>query len=68
MSKPIDTDRRNFLRGIAVAGGTTALASAIAVSDSTEASAENGPRQSAAESKGYQLTEHVRAYYRTSRI
>ena len=56
--------RRNFL--LAVSAGTAASAAAIV---SNKQSDGKPSRDSAVQSKkGYQLTEHVRNYYRTAKI
>ena len=56
--------RRHFL--FAAATGTAAGAAAIAAKKSTDGAA---PTDKSKESgKGYQLTEHVRNYYRTAKI
>lgn len=56
--------RRHFL--LAVGAGTAASAAAIVAKKET---ATGSKKDNAAESKkGYQLTEHVRNYYRTAKI
>jgi hypothetical protein len=56
--------RRNFL--LAVGAGTAAGAAAIVAKQQTDTST---PQDGSIESKkGYQLTEHVRNYYRTAKI
>lgn len=56
--------RRNFL--LAVGAGTAASAAAIVAKKATDSGTK---KDSAVESKqGYQLTEHVRNYYRTAKI
>jgi hypothetical protein len=55
--------RRHFL--LAVGAGTAASAAAIvARKEADTASQDKGPEAK----KGYQLTEHVRNYYRTAKI
>jgi len=56
--------RRNFL--FAAAASTAAGAAAIAAKKSTDGAAP--PDKSNESGKGYQLTEHVRNYYRTAKI
>ena len=70
MSDPsFKQDRRRFIAGVAVAGGATALTSLSAVSEPAESTSDSLPANSPeAESRGYQMTEHVRAYYRACRI
>lgn len=56
--------RRNFI--LAVGAGTAASAAAIVAKKETAGPAS---KDKGAESKtGYQLTEHVRNYYRTAKI
>ena len=56
--------RRNFL--LAVSAGTAASAAAIvAKKDANTGAAQDNDIDS---KKGYQLTEHVRNYYRTAKI
>ena len=62
-------DRRGFLKGVAAAGGATALTAVFAsrlVADDTVGTAARKVTESAA-SSGYQETDHVREYYRTLR-
>lgn len=62
-------DRRTFLKGVAAAGGATAVAVAggAAVADvSPEAAPTAGA--SAPESKGYRETDHIREYYRLAQL
>ena len=55
--------RRHFL--LSVGAGTAAGAAAIVA----KKEADTAPQESSPESKkGYQLTEHVRNYYRTAKI
>ena len=63
-TKQARLSRRNFL--LAVGAGTAASAAAIVAKKETDA----GPKKDGSiESKqGYQLTEHVRNYYRTAKI
>jgi hypothetical protein len=56
--------RRNFLLG--AAAGTAATATAI-VAKKESVTSEPG-KDSAKSGSGYQLTEHVRNYYRTAKI
>ena len=62
-------ERRSFLKGVAAAGGATALTAVFAsrlVADDTPGTAVRkvaGPKAS----RGYQETDHVRDYYRTLR-
>jgi hypothetical protein len=56
--------RRHFL--LAVSAGTAASAAAIV--SKKEADGRANPDNGIAGKKGYQLTEHVRNYYRTAKI
>ncbi len=59
-------ERRRFLKGMAVAGGTTALASVFAsrlMAADTGGTAARKIQQP--ESRGYRETDHIREYYRT---
>ena len=60
-TKP-STTRRKFLTTLGV-GGAAAAASAV-----SKTPAPRTPNQPAAPSKGYQLSEHVRNYYRTAKV
>ena len=67
--KTLKGDRRAFLKGVAVAGGATAVAAAggAAVAD---VSAEKAPaaKAKAEGSKGYHETDHIREYYRLAQF
>ena len=64
---PQKRERRNFLKGVVVAGGATALTSVSAglltESNSTEKRANTKTRSS----KGYHETPHIQAYYQSLR-
>jgi len=63
----VATGRRAFLKRAAVAGGavTVAVAGAAAVADGAPQSADKvAPEQG---SKGYRVTPHIEAYYRSAR-
>jgi len=62
------TDRRRFLKGVAAAGGATAL-TAFSVSRLVAADSDGPDTQKHTEnaSRGYHETEHIREYYRTLR-
>ena len=62
-SKPISS-RRRFLVG---AGVSTAAAAAVLVGTG-KTSGDSAEERGAESKKGYQLTEHVRNYYRTAKI
>jgi hypothetical protein len=62
-------DRRTFLKGAAVAGGTAALTAVSAtglVDPATEESATPDATEKPA-AKGYHETQHIRDYYRALR-
>ncbi len=62
-------ERRNFLKGVAAAGGATALTAVFAsrlVADDTPGTAARKFIEPAA-SRGYRETDHIRDYYRTLR-
>ena len=56
--------RRNFLTAMGVG---TAAAAAVVVSK-TGTDAKPAPTAQKQQGKGYQLTEHVRNYYRTTKV
>ena len=62
----INANRRGFLQGAAVASGAAATGVATAV-----ASSETTPDSVVVESteaKGYQLTDHIKKYYKRARF
>ena len=63
----VEQHRRDFLKGVAAAGGAVALAAASrnAISGSAETPSE---ANESAESKGYRKTSHVKAFYASARI
>ena len=69
MSKPEthDTKRREFLRGSALLGASaTLVAGAPGVAAPAADAAAEETTAPAKEHKGYQLTQHVAAYYRNA--
>lgn len=56
--------RRNFI--LAVSAGTAASAAAIVARKESDGAPSSGKGKESA--TGYQLTEHVRNYYRTAKI
>lgn len=60
-----DLNRRRFL--FALGAGSAATAAGIAARNVTQAPQDTGEAQQP-RSKGYQETEHVRNYYRTTRV
>lgn len=61
----INAGRRGFLQGAAVAGGSVAAGSAVA---STADIAAEEPPTTATETKGYELTDHIKKYYKRARF
>ncbi len=63
------SDRRAFIKGVAVAGGATAVAvaggSAVADVSAEKAQASKAKAEGA---KGYHETEHIRKYYRLAQF
>ena len=58
--------RRNFLLALGVGGAGAAIVAARALTAGSVAS--DAAQQSSPEGKGYELTDHVRRYYRTAKI
>jgi secreted PhoX family phosphatase len=62
------TDRRSFLKGIAAAGGATALTTFFASRlMATDAGGTATRKYTDKASRGYHETDHIRDYYRTLR-
>ena len=59
------TNRRDFLGGLAAAGGVAVVA---ATSSSASAETAPGERPETSERKGYRVTAHVAKYYDKARI
>lgn len=57
--------RRKFFAAVG-AGGVAAAAAVVATKGGDERKAENG--QAGQQGQGYQLTEHVRRYYETTKV
>lgn len=55
--------RRQFLKGVAVAGSAAAVAGAASTSNASEL-----PQQEEKKSGRYRKSDHVKAYYDTARI
>ena len=65
--KFINAKRRGFLQGAAVATG--AAAGGVAVAASSIAEDDSQPAiEPVADNKGYELTDHVKKYYRRARF
>lgn len=68
MDKATNLKRRGFLISLGL-GGAGAAAGVIGGAALMEKqSAPGGERESDKQTKGYRLTEHVKNYYRTTRI
>ena len=66
MSKQTDVKRRSFLLTVGL-GGAGAAAAVLGTRALAPEKAE-AVKPATAPGKGYQLTEHVRNYYRTTRV
>jgi phosphodiesterase/alkaline phosphatase D-like protein len=62
--KFIRSDRRNFLKGAAVAGGAAAVAAPV----TTIAAEPKTPEVAPVADKGYQENEYIRDYYQLARF
>ena len=63
------SDRRAFLRGVAVAGGATAVAAAGGAAIADVSDSKPGSAKAKAEgTKGYHETDHIREYYRLAQF
>ncbi len=58
----VETQRRSFLKGAAAAGATLVAGQAVA------AVSDEAPQTMATGKRGYQETDHVKAYYRLARF
>lgn len=66
MSKATNLKRRDFLVSVGL-GGAGAAAAVVAGKAAMKTKAGSKP-EDGAPGKGYQLSEHVRNYYRTTRV
>ncbi len=66
-SKSVSPERRNFLTGVAAAGGAAALAVSHAAPLLDDKDSASLPADEPAEQKTYHLTDHIRDYYRSLR-
>ncbi len=68
-SKTPRSDRRAFMKGVAVAGGATAVAVAggAAIAD-VSAEKTQTAKAKAEGSQGYHETDHIREYYRLAQF
>jgi nitrous oxide reductase len=68
-TKTPESDRRAFLKGVAVAGGATAVAVAGGSAVADISTDKPGTAKAKAEgSKGYHETDHIREYYRLAQF
>ena len=65
-TKP-SSSRRKFLATLGV-GGAAAAAAAVALTQQSGQPEQTSDKTAAPQGKGYQLTEHVRNYYRTAKV
>ena len=66
-SGPVSTERRNFLTGVAAAGGATVLAVSNAAPLLDGGEPEATPDPGSSKHQTYHLTDHIRDYYRSLR-
>jgi hypothetical protein len=60
--------RRNLLAGAGTVGALAAAATVLPLSQQSPADAKTGARQPLDTDGGYRLTEHIKRYYRSTRI
>ena len=65
MTNKPNSSRRKFLTTLGVGG---AAAAAVALTQGGGQPEQSGGKTDTAQDKGYQLTEHVRNYYRTAKV
>ncbi len=69
IDKQSKLSRRQFLTVVGIGSAATAAAVAVAVSAKvTPASKSPAPSTDKRRGKGYQVTEHVQSYYRTTLV
>lgn len=66
-SKPRSTERRDFLKGVAIASGATAIAAVSAAPLLDDATPDSQSVSENTPDRTYHLTEHIRDYYRSLR-
>jgi len=66
-SKPAEVSRRRLFVGVGSAGALAAAAVAVPLTRPTEAVVA-APKAAPENGGGYQLTQHVLDYYRTTRV
>ena len=65
MTNKPSSSRRKFLTTLGVGG---AAAAAVALTPGCGKPEQSGGKTDTSQGKGYQLTEHVRNYYRTAKV
>lgn len=65
--KPVESDRRKFLAGMVAVGSAAAVVALAPDGESAAQSAAEPAPSREPESRGYQRTAHVDAYYRSLR-
>jgi hypothetical protein len=65
MTNKPSSSRRKFLTALGVGG---AAAAAVALTQQRGQPEQSADNTAAAQGKGYQVTEHVRNYYRTAKV
>ena len=60
--------RRNFLLTLGAGGAATAAAIVATQSPSTSSSSRSAPANDKRATRGYQASEHVNNYYRTTKV
>jgi uncharacterized phage protein gp47/JayE len=63
-----DVARRTMLAGAGTAGALTAAAALLPARAPTVAGVADADKPAAEPAAGYRLTEHVKQYYRTTRV
>ena len=67
-NKRRQAQRRDFLKGMAVAGGGAAVVASTGVALADSGEGATGPVESPRGSQGYRETAHVRQYYDKARF
>ena len=65
MTNKPNSSRRKFMTTLGVGG---AAAAAVALTQQVGQPDQTSAKTTASQGKGYQLTEHVRNYYRTAKV
>ncbi|MGU9958124.1 MAG: twin-arginine translocation signal domain-containing protein [Arenicellales bacterium WSBS_2016_MAG_OTU3] len=64
--REVETQRRSFLKG--AAKGAAAAGATLVVGQAVAAVSDEAPQTMATGKRGYQETDHVKAYYRLARF